>query len=220
MRRSRKKQVPSRVAVVVLFLLEATLVMGCAGRYYRTLPSEGEILNLAPLGEVYGQLPITEVVATSELLADQKLHLALEEVGHGSRDRMVVMVHGLLSDRTIWRYVQAKLGQDQRVLLVDLLGCGESDKPDPKTLGPEGYSPSAQARHVLQALRTHFERTGAPNRLVFVGHSSSSEGSGSISDHVNALSSLAFSPDGSTLVGLTLGGRLRVWNSQLATEVR
>jgi pimeloyl-ACP methyl ester carboxylesterase len=57
------------------------------------------------------------------------------------------------------------------MLLVDLLGCGESDRPDPGWVGADGYGPDAQAGHVLQSLRSYLQGISAPPRITIVGHS-------------------------------------------------
>jgi pimeloyl-ACP methyl ester carboxylesterase len=78
-----------------------------------------------------------------------------------------ILLHGLLSDSRAWNFVLGDLGQDHDVLLVDLMGCGKSEKPDPDDIAEDGYSPTALARQVLKVLR---ERT-EDRRLTVVGHS-------------------------------------------------
>ena len=54
--------------------------------------------------------------------------LAYESYGHG--DRVVVLLHGLLMDARLNRGVaRALAARGHRVVLLDLLGHGESDKP-------------------------------------------------------------------------------------------
>jgi pimeloyl-ACP methyl ester carboxylesterase len=98
------------------------------------------------------------------------MRLAVEEVGNGG-DRLVVLVHGLLSTRTTWRYMAGDLGQDHHLMLVDMPGCGDSDKPDPDLMGAGGYSPSALARYVLAGVRERLAAGDAPDRIAVVGHS-------------------------------------------------
>jgi len=84
---------------------------------------------------------------------------------------LVVLLHGVLSDSRTWDYVAGDLGHDHSLLLFDLPGCGLSDKPSPLAAGPEGYSPTALARHVLCAVRARLAATGGAPRLALVGHS-------------------------------------------------
>lgn len=85
---------------------------------------------------------------------------------------LVVLLHGVLSDSRTWEYVAGDLGQDHSLLLLDLPGCGLSDRPHPSVAGPEGYSPTALARHVLCALRERLHADGArARRVALVGHS-------------------------------------------------
>jgi pimeloyl-ACP methyl ester carboxylesterase len=79
----------------------------------------------------------------------------------------VVLLHGLLSDSRAWEFVLGDLGQDHDVLLIDLMGCGKSDKPDPDDIAADGYSPTALARQVLEVMRV---RTKG-RRVTVVGHS-------------------------------------------------
>ena len=46
--------------------------------------------------------------------------------GHGAP---IVLIHGLGSDANTWRKVLPQLAQQYTVYAVDMLGCGQSDKP-------------------------------------------------------------------------------------------
>jgi pimeloyl-ACP methyl ester carboxylesterase len=63
------------------------------------------------------------------------------------------------------------LAREHDLLLVDLPGCGESDRPEPSALGPQGYSPRRLAAALLEALREEFEERPLPERITLVGHS-------------------------------------------------
>ena len=52
-----------------------------------------------------------------------------------------------------WQFVSGALGERHRLWIPDQLGCGDSDRPDPKRAGEEIYSASGQARSILEALR-------------------------------------------------------------------
>jgi pimeloyl-ACP methyl ester carboxylesterase len=84
---------------------------------------------------------------------------------------LVVLLHGVLSDSRTWDYVAGDLGRDHSLLLLDLPGCGLSDKPAPLAAGPGGYSPTALARHVLCALRARLAADERAPRVALVGHS-------------------------------------------------
>ena len=72
----------------------------------------------------------------------------------------VVLLHGFASALETWTDVMAALEPDHRVIALDLMGFGWSDRPE------ADYSPSAQARLVLGLL----DQLGI-DRADFVGHS-------------------------------------------------
>jgi pimeloyl-ACP methyl ester carboxylesterase len=137
---------------------------------YSALPSESQIPHLASLIESWNALPArTHLIPTVE--NGVTVRLALHERGSGRRDRVLVLIHGVLADHQTWRYLGGALGQEYDLWLIDLPGCGESDKPDAETLGPDGYSPRAMASRVMQAVQTRLEASDTPPRLLVVGHS-------------------------------------------------
>jgi len=73
--------------------------------------------------------------------------LAYEREGEGPA---VVLLHGWPGDRADWRAVRPRLGGDLEVIVPDLRGFGESDRPpgDPAEL----YAAPAQARSVIGLL--------------------------------------------------------------------
>src|SRR5205823_3697417 len=101
------------------------------------------------------------------------LEIAVHENTNRNHDRLIVFIHGVFSDSRMWRYLCWDLENEYDVMAVDLLGCGDSDRPEPSQLAPDGYSPDALGKDVLVALRT---RLRAPNvhpglRITLVGHS-------------------------------------------------
>ena len=72
----------------------------------------------------------------------------------------VVFVHGGAHDRAAWRYQLAGLRLERRLVALDLIGHGESDKPDVT------YSMDLSARSVAAVL----DHLGL-QRAVLVGHS-------------------------------------------------
>jgi len=173
-RHQRRIQSQRGIGIVLTALCLTSLGLfsgGCASGHYASLKSQHDIERLAPLASASDHLASTKKVATTTVSGQREVHLAMEEVGEGPSDRLVVMLHGFLSDRSVWRFVAADLAPDHRMLLVDLLGCGESDRPDPGWVGAGGYSPDAQAGHVLQSLRSYLQGVSTPPRITVVGHS-------------------------------------------------
>jgi pimeloyl-ACP methyl ester carboxylesterase len=81
--------------------------------------------------------------------------IAYEREGEGP---VVVFLHGWPGDRTDWREVRSRLRGDHELIVPDLRGFGESDRPqgDPAEL----YAAAAQARSVI-ALLDELEFTAA-----------------------------------------------------------
>lgn len=85
----------------------------------------------------------------------------LQVVDRGPRQAPpIVLIHCYTCSMNWWDGVAPRLERDHRVVLVDLLGHGGSEKPG------SGYTPENQARVVAEAL----ERLGVRNATV-VGHS-------------------------------------------------
>jgi 2-hydroxymuconate-semialdehyde hydrolase len=66
-----------------------------------------------------------------------RYELAYREAGSGPP---VLLVHGITTYSFIWRRVVPLLGDGYRVVAVDLLGCGESDKPLDADCGLRGHA--------------------------------------------------------------------------------
>jgi pimeloyl-ACP methyl ester carboxylesterase len=81
------------------------------------------------------------------------------------------MIHGILANHDSWRYLTGPLSSDFDLWIVDLPGCGDSDKPEPEALTGDGYSPGAMADRVMQAVEQCLaDRNDSPH-LVLVAHS-------------------------------------------------
>jgi pimeloyl-ACP methyl ester carboxylesterase len=81
----------------------------------------------------------------------------IEYDSHGSGDRVIVLVHGLLMNRRMYdRLAPALAARGNRVIAVDLLGHGRSDRPEDLRL----YSMPLFARQIL-ALLDHLELDAA-----------------------------------------------------------
>ena len=172
MRKHHRTRRTAPTLALILLLVGGLAATPVAAGKFKDLPHAHEVPRLAEL-----------LRAGDELLRDRydfylregegrSVRLALEEVGRGDPSQLIVMIHGALSNRNTWRYMVGDLGQDHRLLLIDVLGSGDSQKVDPDELGPQGYGPTRQARRVLQALRTFVARRATPTtRLTIVGHS-------------------------------------------------
>lgn len=140
----------------------------------RTLPSERDIPLLAELGRAYDAQPAwTKLVETQR--GGHIVQVAVHQRNAGRGDSILVFVHGILSDHTSYRYLAGALGPDREVWLVDLPGCGASDRPNPKKLELDAFTPTAMAERVLAALEgclAERAAAGLPDRdLHLVGHS-------------------------------------------------
>jgi pimeloyl-ACP methyl ester carboxylesterase len=83
---------------------------------------------------------------TSSVLVDGH-RLVYDEYGGG--DRVVVLLHGLLMRRSMHEPLATALADDgHRVICLDLLGHGDSDRPADKRL----YSMESYGRHVIRVL--------------------------------------------------------------------
>lgn len=74
----------------------------------------------------------------------------------------VVLLHGLGSSSKVWQHVTEKLAPNHRVLAFDLLGFGESPKPDWLE-----YTVDEHARAVLEG----FKKRSVAKPITLVGHS-------------------------------------------------
>jgi pimeloyl-ACP methyl ester carboxylesterase len=155
--------------VIVLML---TVSVAYAGGFKKLRPAN-EVPTLHDLILIGESLPRQYHAIETAAEGEPSQRIVIEVVGEGDEDaeEIIVMIHGILSDRRTWRFMAADLGTDHLVMLVDLLGSGDSDKPRPKKLDADAYGPTEHARRVLRALRTFVPRSGGPDRIVLVGHS-------------------------------------------------
>jgi pimeloyl-ACP methyl ester carboxylesterase len=85
--------------------------------------------------------------------------LQVREDGRGGRP-VIVLLHGLVGSIRWWDRLVPHLGRRHRVIRVDLVGHGGSEKPG------DGYDPPSQAAQVARALQIL-----GVKRAVVVGHS-------------------------------------------------
>lgn len=103
-----------------------------------------------------------------------EVKIAVHELSTGAHDSIIVMVHGVFSWSGTWHCVVPELAKNHDIWLIDLPGCGWSDKPHPRKLAADGYSPQALADRVMQAVESRLAKRrvgGATPRVWLVGHS-------------------------------------------------
>lgn len=160
----------ARLLSVALLLPSLGSVEGCTSHYQRLL-SERTSPEHAALLDARDGWPTSLRLYPTKMAQGQPVRVALRETGNPFAPRAIVLIHGCLSDHRTWRFILGSLARDHRLLLVDLAGCGDSDRPDSDALGPAGYSPDAHADRLLQALEAHMAGWDESVRVTLVGHS-------------------------------------------------
>ncbi len=84
-------------------------------------------------------------------------------VAHGGEGSPVVLLHGFPQTHLMWRDVARNLADEHHVVVPDLRGYGESDKPVGD--GPTTYSKRTMAQDVLNVMRAL-----GHERFAIVGH--------------------------------------------------
>lgn len=150
-----------------LLIVALALAGGCSTTWYERLPPEADLPDHCRLARITRDLPNDRGRVRVGELDGEPLHVAYRHTRAGTSGWLVVLLNGVLADSSAMRYIAGGLGEKHDLLLVDYLGTGRSDKPDPDHMPPGGYGPAALARHVLLVLR---ERAG-DERVAVVGHS-------------------------------------------------
>jgi pimeloyl-ACP methyl ester carboxylesterase len=138
------------------------------------LPSELGCLELAePHTNWTRLLREAQVFRCPTVRSNHTVHVAIHRMNQNPRRPVLIMIHGVLSDYSMWEYVTPELGEDYEIWLVDLPGCGKSDGPKPSSIEPDGYSPTGMAERLLQAVEQQLadEPPGSERPLILVGHS-------------------------------------------------
>lgn len=146
---------------------------GCIGDALGKLPRDADMPEHGPLVAAAQKLAMrTTLVGVGEA-GGKTIRLAAHEVGAGKAQRVAVLVHGIISDSRMWRYIRPQLAEmpDVDVMEIDLLGSGRSDCPEPKIMGSDGYGPTALARGVLMAMRQRLSSYPSNTRVTLIGHS-------------------------------------------------
>jgi pimeloyl-ACP methyl ester carboxylesterase len=144
---------------------------GCAGDYAKLSP-EASVPQLAALHrrtidagnhttlvETRGQSGLPVRVAVHETTAGGE--------GHG---RILVMLHGIMADHRTWRFLAGQLAPEYDLMLVDLPGSGESDRPTSRTPEPE-FALGALGDRVLEAVEARLRERGGDPKITIVAHS-------------------------------------------------
>lgn len=149
----------------------ALILGGCASAAYEGLVSEDSVPRLAELKRLTASYPMRTTLVPTRGPGGPVVRLAVHELGDGNRDRVLVMLHGIFTDHTAWRFVAGLLARDYDLMLVDLPGCGASDKPDPSDAGAAVYAPESVGWRVLEAVRGRVRARASPPTLAIVSHS-------------------------------------------------
>ncbi|MDX2131043.1 MAG: alpha/beta hydrolase [Planctomycetota bacterium] len=164
---------PTPMPRVLWVLLGAVLALasGCRSSYTR-LVDEDSIGSLATLKDGYVRAARRTSLVPTSGVSGAPLRVALHALGPGDRSTLVVALHGVFADSDAWRFVAGDLAGDHDLLLIDLPGCGASDKPDPAEVPETTYTLADTTRRVMEALQLHLrERAGPTPRVVLLAHS-------------------------------------------------
>ena len=138
---------------------------------WKCLLSEWQIPEFTALARADAALPETIVFVPTYRSNEPPVRIAVHQRGPGTNDYILIIIHGVLANHESWRYLTGPLSSNFDLWIIDLPGCGDSDKPDPKELAADGYTPDALAERVMQAVEQCMtNRTDSP-RLMMVGHS-------------------------------------------------
>src|SRR5437763_13953700 len=134
-----------RIDLMVVMLL----LTGCGGGAYQKLCDVGDCPEFASLTAAGKGLPEATVCVALPNSHGEQMHIAVHETTGDRHDVVFVMVHGVMSDYRCWRFMRPLLAEKGDVLAVDLPGCGESDRLDPRRNADADYTPVAMARVVF-----------------------------------------------------------------------
>ena len=145
--------------------------LGCGSSYSR-MKSERAIPPFDELVECLDAMPTETTRVATHRPGEPAVRIAIRKTGHPqATGPILVFIHGAFSEASAWRYVAGGLGTEHALWLLDLPGCGASDKPDPDELASDGYGPSALAERAYQAVGAALQGETPERRVVLVGHS-------------------------------------------------
>jgi pimeloyl-ACP methyl ester carboxylesterase len=149
------------------------LALGEYENALNALPREADCPTLKELHERYSRRPMVKRIIPATR-AGRTVNVALFQTGKIGAERLVVFVHGALSDHQTWQYIAGELGDDCELWLLDLPGCGDSDG-HPAQLEPDAFTPIGMAERVGIVLMQCVAERAALGRpaphLTLVGHS-------------------------------------------------
>lgn len=90
------------------------------------------------------------------------LHVGVDRTGEDTEAPTIVLIHGLARTHKVWNLTLKDLPSSSRVIAVDLLGFGESPKPDWRSYNAEEQAIS---------LHTTLRKCGVTGDIIIVGHS-------------------------------------------------
>ena len=152
------------------FVIAGVIASGCASR--PKLVSERDIPELATaLDATHAHPNHTVLVPTLGSMGTPEVNVAIHKIESPGDRKLLVFIHGVFSDSSAWRFIIGDLVKDYDLWLVDLPGCGLSDKPSPSRMGPGGYSPAALGYRVLEALQTELASRPGDRPIGVVAHS-------------------------------------------------
>jgi len=164
----------ARLAHATLLVL-AVVLAGCGSKVYRSLEPARELEAFAPLVAEFEEAPPRKTLVETRGPEEVPLDVAVHETGDGTADRVIVFLHGVLSDHTTWRYVAGSLRDQGDLMLVDLPGSGASEIRVPAKMhghGDEAYDTESMAYRVLEAIDARLEaRPAPPASIAIVAHS-------------------------------------------------
>jgi pimeloyl-ACP methyl ester carboxylesterase len=154
-----------------LFLIICCIEVGGCSSTYQRLSSQMQSPEHCDLIRAGDRMPHHVTRYPVQVAPAQTAIIAVHETRTQEAGPMLVLVPGMLSDSRMFRFLVGELGQYYNLLLIDPLGCGQSDAPDPASLPPDAYGPSSLAACDLQALRQHLQSHPSAEKIILVGHS-------------------------------------------------
>jgi pimeloyl-ACP methyl ester carboxylesterase len=144
---------------------------GCGGSKYSRLVRQDNVAVLARLNAAYVEAGNHTTMVETRGVSRTPIQMALHEVGVRGDRELLVLVHGVFSDHRMWRFVAGDLAKDYDLLLVDLPGCGASERADPDKCPESTYTVSDMTRRLLEALRQYLSQRPSPPGITLVAHS-------------------------------------------------
>ncbi len=153
---------------MVLFVF--ALLGGCGGSYSR-LVKENSVQSLASLNAEFKAAGNHTTLVPTSGVSGAPARLAVHEIGVKGDRELLIFVHGVFSDHRMWRFMAGDLAKEYDVILLDLPGCGEADKPDPDKHPPSTYGPADMTRRLLETLRSYMQSRPADTPVTLITHS-------------------------------------------------